>query len=120
MKTFDVVSDVISTSKDLIGDEYIVDKERLDILKEYCDVIDVFISNHDGTAISVNIISGNKISITVDLFDFMYEKGFKPKSYLDLIERAISVRFINKSKGSDVECMGVEFVFPSIWVVINK
>lgn len=116
MKTFDVVSDVVSAGEDLIGDEYIVDKERFDILKEYCEIIDVFISNHDGTAISANIISGNKISITIDLFDFMYEKGFKPKSYLDLIERAISVTFTNKSKGSDIECIGVEFVFPSIWV----
>lgn len=112
MKMFDVVSAVIDGRHTDLQERFHINEEYLDILREYCDIIDVMISNHDGSEITADILEeNNNISITVELSDFTYETKFKPRSYLDLMERAVSMKFTNRGS----ERLGVEFVFPSVW-----
>lgn len=112
MNVFDIVNACILGYTEEIGDNYEINSEKLDILREYCDTLDMFISNHDGKSATVDVIpESNYISIELDLFDFIYEKKFKSPAYLDLLERAISVVFTNKGE----DRIGVEFIFPSVW-----
>lgn len=112
MDTFDIVEAVVSAKNDEIKDKFILNYDKLDILREYCEGIDGFIKEHDGCEISANIQDDtNYVSIEIEVMDFVYEKKFKSPIYLDLMERAVSIHFTNR--GTDR--LGVEFVFPSVW-----
>lgn len=111
MKTFDVVDAVIQAHSDNLDMSYKLNQRALEILRKYCDVIDVFVSNHDGRSIEADVIDGNLISISVELFDLIYERKFKPESYIALIERAIKVSFTNV----DGEYTKATFIFPTVW-----
>lgn len=111
MKTFDIVEAVVQAHSLELGDDYCVNEQSLRILCGYCGVVDLFISNQDGRSIEADVVGDNLISVSVELFDFIYESNYKPKSYLALIERAIKVSFINA--GDDY--VKATFVFPSVW-----
>lgn len=111
MRTIDIATAVIDARTAMIESDFSIDSESLDILGEYCHVIDTIIENHDGTEITTDVLDDNKISIAIELSDFTYETKFKPRSYIDLMERAISISFF--AVGEDR--IRMEFVFPSVW-----
>lgn len=112
MKTFDVVSAVIEGKDAVIGDNYALDAEAVDILREYCDVVDVIMSDNDGNELTAEVCDDtNHISIAIELSDLTYETKYKSRSYIDLMERAIKIKF----SSVNAERVRMTLVFPSVW-----
>lgn len=111
MDTFDIAEAVLSAKSEEIKSDFLVNYDKLDILREYCEAIDIFVENHDGDSVAVSVTDDMKVSISINIEDFVYESRFKPPVYLDLMERADSIKFTNLGD----ERLGVEFIFPSIW-----
>ena len=112
MKTFDIVKSVIDAKSEELGFEYMVSNKSCDILKKYCDVIDKFIDDQDAEAITADVSDDEHfIIIALDVINFVYEKEFKSKTYLDLFERAIRIDVGNL--GNDY--MRIVFTFPTVW-----
>ena len=112
MKVFDVVSAVVQSEKEKISDAQF-NEEAYSILEQYCDILDVFMEDGYGSKISAEIVTDKRIvKISIYVMDVTYEKGFKPKAYIELMKRAMAIRF--SSAGEDMVC--AEFLFPSLWV----
>ena len=111
MDTFDITEAVVSAKNEEIKRDYIIDYEKVDILREYCEVIDVIMKDQNAYEVTANIRDDNCVIIAFKSLDFIYEKGFKSPVYLDLIERAVSMNFTH----CDGDHIRTEFVFPSVW-----
>lgn len=111
MKSFDIVKAVVQAAADDLSDKYVINSENLDILSSYCDVIDDILKECFGSKITADITEDNHVSIEIVLSSFVYETKFKPKAYIDLIERANKINF----KQVDEDSLSMEFIFPSVF-----
>lgn len=112
IKSFDVVKAVVDEFVLNSGEKYSIDEEKFDILSNYCDVIDNILKECFGEQVTVDITANNRISISIILSSFIYETKFKPKAYIDLIERAIEINFDRVKE----DRLSMEFVFPSVFI----
>jgi len=110
IKCFDVVNMVVEEASDRFKPLWKVDKEKLDILHEYCDAIDGILKEFAGDSVDVDIDEIKMtISITIECEDLTIES--KEHQFHQLVERAVKFCF---SKSSEREAMCVNFVFPSV------
>ena len=111
IKCFDVVNMVVEEASDRFKPLWKVDKEKLDILHEYCDAIDGILKEFSGDSVDVDVDEIKMtISITIECEDLTIES--KEHQFHQLVERAIKFGF---SKSPEREAMCVNFVFPSVW-----
>lgn len=111
VKTFDIVDAVVQNKADELSGEYVINDESLDILSQYCDVIDNILEECFGDQITADVIDNNLVVIEIVLSSFVYESRFKPRSYLSIIERAICVDFSRVRPDK----VSMKFVFPSVF-----
>lgn len=111
VKCFEVVNTVVEEASKQFKPFWKLNEEKLDILHEYCDAIDLILKEFDGDSIDVDIDDIKMtISITIECEDLTIEA--KEHQFHQLVERAIKFGF-SKSKEREVMC--VNFVFPSVW-----
>ena len=88
------------------------DRERLDILKQYCSVIDKVLDEHDGSTFEVEVDENDMMihmEFCIDSIE-VYNTGKDP--FQQLLQRAVSFRIQHGEED------GVLFhlVFQSVWV----
>ena len=106
---FEMVLEVVEKETKRLSPQMVLDDEALDILRDYCEVIDELSENFDGEAFEVKVNSDNTISICFECDDIVVHTT--DEKYIQLIERAVTVGF---SK-SDDETLLVTLTFPSLW-----
>lgn len=111
MKVFDIVSAVVLEEREN-NKELQFNEESFSILKQYCEMLDILVEDGYGNQIQAGVVGKKKyIKIAIDVMDVTYETKFKPRAYVEIIRRAIAMKF--SSAGEDtVHC---EFLFPSLW-----
>jgi sRNA-binding carbon storage regulator CsrA len=110
IKSFDTVYPVVAEATKTFSPSWKLNEERLDILKEYCDVIDDLIHEFDGSSIEVEIVDIKKnIKITIECPEITILS--KQHMYYELVERSVEFGF----SLSDDDNLNVKFVFPSVW-----
>ena len=111
LKCFDVAEMVIDEATKQFFPIWTVNKEKKEIFKQYCDVLDSISEEFDGEAFEVDIDNA-KMTISVKLFcnEFTIENKSHPL-YM-LAKRALSMSFAYEKEDRN---MSMEFVFPSIW-----
>lgn len=110
IKCFDVVSMVVEDATEKFKPLMRLNKERMDILKQYCDAIDSLSEEFDGESFEVEV---DEITMEVTLALTCGEIIIEDSNHIfyELIKR--STRYIF-STSKDGELM-VKFVFPSLW-----
>lgn len=112
VKCFDVVNDVIRIETDNLNGEYEPDAERVDILKEYCEIIDDLLKEFDGISIEVDVDETTLwINIALEVGDILISK--REHEFYELVKRSVTVDFYRDKKSKNLVC---RFVFPSVWV----
>lgn len=112
-KTFDVVSTVIEEANKRFAPIWEPDKEKTDILKQYCEAIDILIKEFDGQSLDVEV-DEEKMLICIKLECSEITIEGKEHRYYDLIQRSVSFGF----SGTNNDTMILELVFPSIWNMV--
>lgn len=112
-KTFDVVSTVIEEANKRFAPIWEPDKEKTDILKQYCEAIDILIKEFDGQSLDVEVDEEKMlICIKLECSEITIER--KEHRCYDLIQRSVSFGF----SGTNNDTMILELVFPSIWNMV--
>lgn len=110
MCVFDIVNGFITNYDAVLDCSVSIDNEKLDILREYCGVIDEILAYYGGRCVNVSIDKETNfvvLSINVDAFS---ANRFN-QSYFDIIERSISVTVFSVDNGM----VGIRFEFPSVF-----
>ncbi|MBR5014295.1 MAG: hypothetical protein IKY16_06785 [Bacteroidales bacterium] len=106
---FDTVSMVVEEATERIK-PLKLQEDRLEILKEYCEAIDVLIQEHDATAIDAEIDENtHHVHIAMLVPEFVL-KG-KQSEFFRLIQCTDSFGFSVDEDGDLI----VKFTFPSLW-----
>lgn len=110
VKCFDVVFEVTEEANKRFAPLFKINNERLDVLKQYCGVIDSLIKEFDGESIDVEVSEEDMtVCIQIECCDLSIED--KQHLYYKLIEKTLSFGFKHSDEGNVI----VEFVFPSLW-----
>lgn len=107
---FDIVSEIIDEASSQFGSMWSVSREKLDILKQYCSVLDNIAkeSNGESFEVEVNDIT-MEISISLECNDIIIRNV--DGVYADLFQRAVFIEFYTTSNGNVV----MKLKFPSVW-----
>lgn len=112
IKTFDIVNTVVRSKADDLAETHKINEENLVILMEYCGIIDNIVEECFGDQITADIVTdSNWVFIEIVLASFVYESKFKPRAYLSLIERSISIDFDSVSPDK----ISMKFIFPTVF-----
>lgn len=110
IKCFDVVKPIVEEATDQFGSLWKINEDYYNILKQYCEAMDIIAKEHEGEAFDVEIDDVlMTIAIGIECIDFTVED--KNDLYYELVKRAISFGFEHISGDSIL----VKFTFPSIW-----
>lgn len=109
-KTFDVASMVLEEANQRFAPIWEPDKEKLDILKQYCEAIDTLIEEFDGESLDIEVDETQMtICVQLECEDITIET--QRHRYYDLIQRSVSFGFSSTENDTVV----LKLVFPSIW-----
>ena len=111
IKCYDVVESVLDEATKRFYPLFIENKERKNILKQYCSAIDKVIDDVSGKSIEVEV---DEIKMTISICIGCEEITVYPddRLFYQLFKRALTIGF---SVNEDDGLMVIEFVFPSIW-----
>lgn len=110
VKCFDIVSMVVEEATNRFSPLWEINKERYDILRQYCDVLDSLVTEFNGESFEVEVDDINMtIAITMECNEITIES--KNHMYYSLAQRTTSFGF----SVSDDGLLCAKFVFPSIW-----
>lgn len=109
--SYDVASMIIEEASDKFAPSYIIQQDRLDIFRQYCDVFDKMIKEFNGETFEVSVDEITmRIKIEIGIDDLTIDSDDR-RIYTDLLARAISVSF---HVGVDSPML-VKLEFPSLW-----
>ena len=110
--SFEVLSPVIDEASKLFAPRFVPDEERVDILKEYCGVIDKLVEETKSTIFDVEVNEYDMtILISIGLDEYIDESP-KNSMYGELFERAMSIQW----EWTDEDKMMLKMKFPRVWV----
>ena len=117
MKVFDIASAVIEAKQEELATTHTLNNQNLVIFQGYCRVIDDFIADGWGNKISVDVVTEkNLMKVDIQVMDFTYQPVIRSTNYMDILERAIGVKFTPV----DGEFILIEFLFPSLFDPVNQ
>lgn len=110
LKCFDIATMVVDEATKQFSPLWKINDKNADILKQYCEAIDLLSNEYNGTAINVFV---DEVNMTVDITLTCGDLTIENKSHIfyQLAERAISVGFSTSEDGE----LEIKFVFPSLW-----
>lgn len=110
IRCFDVVSMVTDEATSQFAPLWKANNEKIEILKQYCEVIDLLAEEFGGESFDVEVDDiAMTITIQMECQDMTLES--QRHKYYSLAQRAISFGFSVTDEG----LLNVKFVFPSIW-----
>lgn len=109
IKCFDIVSMVTDEASARFAPLFKEDPERKDILREYCEALDVVAEECSADSIEAEVHEIEMtIAIRIESADITVSKNH---IFYELVDRALSVRYFNSGNDSVI----TEFIYPSIW-----
>lgn len=110
VKCFDVVSMVVEEATSQLAPLWKLNKDKYDILKQYCLTLDALANEFEGESFDVEV---DDIKMTISIKMECQDITIKSQThkYYSLAQRAVSFSFSSSKNGNLV----VEFVFPSVW-----
>lgn len=112
IKCYDIVKMIIDEATEQFASGWKAEEEKMEILKQYCDILDCLSEEFDCKAFEVEV-DDIKMTISIKMFCNEMTIENKPHPFFELVKRALSVSFAYEKEDDD---MSVKFVFPSIWV----
>lgn len=110
VECFDAVKMVVEEADRQFGVRWRINKKYYDILKQYCEFIDVLTKEHNGVAYEVEVDDIEMtISIGIECAELMVSKSIN--LLCELAKRTVSFGFTPSDDGNIL----VKFIFPSIW-----
>ena len=110
IKCFSVVSMVVDEATQQFSPMYKLNQEWLDILKQYCEVIDKLSVQCEGVAYDVGVDDlTHEVSISMECPSFYAEPA--NKHFLEVLKSTVTLRFDNCGNGN----VKATFVFPTLW-----
>ena len=110
IKCFDIVDSVIQEADDQFGVLFKINTEKYDILKQYCDIIDLINKEFDVEYIHVSVDEIQMtITVSIGCCDITIESN--DHVIYELFKRAVSLEFSVDDDG----LLRTSFTFPSIW-----
>lgn len=107
---FDTVEMVVEEANKQFAPIWKMNKERYNILKQYCDIIDSLSAEYGGESFEVEIDDiAMTVAITMDCLDMIIDRD--NQKFLSLAQRTISIGFSVSEEGN----LAIKFVFPSLW-----
>lgn len=111
IKCFDIVDMVLSEASSQFSPIWVEDREKKEILKQYCGVLDQVCDDFGGDSFDVEV-DDTKMTIAIKMFCSEMTIESKKHPLFELIKRAKSVAFAYEPESKN---MSVRLVFPSIW-----
>ena len=110
IKCFDVAEMVIDEANKQFAHLFKVNEDHYEILKHYCEYIDLLAKEHNGAGYEVEV---DDIEMTVSIGIQCSELMVSERINLlcELAKRTVSFGFTNSDDGKFL----VKFIFPSIW-----
>lgn len=112
VKVFDIVESYIDCAVDEEKGTVKKDSEKMDILREYCSVIDGIMENWSGSSIDVQVIGDNAYVVVSVTVSALVMDADHPQ-YYDLVDRAVAFA-VGQTEDHDVR---LDFTFPSVYEV---
>lgn len=110
VKCFDVVAMVVKEANEQFAPLWKLNKEKHDILEQYCEAIDSLSNDFGGVSYDVEIDDiAMTIAITLECQDVYIQQQSHP--FYSLAQRAVALGFSTSEDGN----LNIKFVFPSIW-----
>lgn len=109
VKCFDVVNSVVEEAMNQLSKLWVLDLERLDILKQYCGVIDSVVDEFEGDSFEVEI-DDITLEVHIEFACKRIEFNKKNRILLKLIGRSVSTQI----KTTDDGMLALHFMFPSL------
>jgi len=110
IKCYDIVREILDEAAIQFGPQYVEVKEYSDILRQYCEKIDIIADEFDAVSYDVDVDEFEKtISITIETVDLSLDNP--NHLFYKIASKSLSVRF---SYGDD-GYLATTFVFPSVW-----
>ena len=110
IKCFDVVSMVADEATKQFSPLWVLDKEKYDILKQYCGSLDVLAKEFESESFEAEVDDIEMtISITMECPDIVIYTA--KHIFCELVERTVRFGFSVSENGD----LNVKFVFPSVW-----
>lgn len=111
LKCFDIAEMVIDEATRQFFPIWIVNEEKKEVFRQYCDVLDSISKEFDGEAFEIDV-DDIKMTISIKLYCNEFTIENKSHPFYELAKRALSMSFGYEKEDRN---MSVEFIFPSIW-----
>lgn len=107
---YDVVEMVINEATEQFAPRWKKDEESINVLRQYCEVIDSLADEFDGQYFEVGVDDIDMtLSVKLGCSDCTVET--RQHSFYKLIEKTVAFGFTH----GDGDNVDVEFVFPRVW-----
>lgn len=109
--SYDIASMVIEDANKKFAPSYIIQQDRLDIFRQYCDVFDKMLKEFNGETFEVSVDEITmRVKIEIGIDDLTVDSDDR-RIYTELLARAISFSFHVGTESP----MLVKLEFPSLW-----
>lgn len=108
---YDVVSFSIDAASKTFSPIFVVNNDRLDILKNYCENIDKLSERFGGVYYDTEV-DEEDMTIRISLGCHEFEVYDVMDPFCSLVNRSMS---FSVSKAEEHDCIELTFIFPSIW-----
>lgn len=110
VKCFDVVTMVVEDASEEFRPIWRINNERLEILKSYCDIIDMMSDEFDGESFEVEVDEITmEVIISLECAEVIIESASHP--FYEIIKRTVRYGFGVSEEGN----LLINFTFPSLW-----
>lgn len=110
IKCFDVVSIVVEEATKQYSPDFVLNDNKLRILKQYCDAIDYIKDEINATEYEAEIIDDNKtVSISIECSNLFVDSV--NHAFCHLLRRSIACTL----SYVDDDTFKINFIFPSLW-----
>lgn len=109
--SFSIAEMVIDEANDRFSGKYQIVPERLNILKQYCELFDELIENYDADSFEVEI-DDEDLTVHMHLIVDAIECSAQQPQFGQLIQRAMPFCV----KTDDGKHLRLSFVYPSLWM----
>lgn len=110
IKCFDVASMVIEDATERFKPSMKLNKERVDIFKDYCNAIDTLSNEFEGESFDVEVDEVTmEITVALECDEIVIESS--NHIFYELVKRAVRYGFTASDDGNLV----IKFVFPCLW-----
>lgn len=112
IKIFDIAEEIIKEATEQFYPIFELNDERIDIFKQYCEVMDLFGEETGAEGYSVDV-NDKDMSVKIGIICSDFQICDNYKSFCDLLARTTSFSVSHDEESDDL--IEVSFTYPSLW-----